>query len=142
MHIEITDNTTFREIQEAFSDFYPYLKFEFYKRPHSKYEASSEKDLIDLSHSIDEVKETHVSGLLELLPASRVADVEKEFEYRFGLPVQILHKQKDKWVQTTGMDDFTLKELNELGRNSSDEFIIDDYEEGLENPEEKPEKLY
>jgi hypothetical protein len=25
--------------------------------------------------------------------------------------------------QTTGMDDFTLKDLNEFGRNSSDEFI-------------------
>ncbi len=30
------------------------------------------------------------------------------------------------------MDDFTLKELNELSRNSSDEFIVSDYEETFE----------
>ena len=39
------------------------------------------------------------------------------------------------------MDDFTLKELNEMGRNSSDEFIISDYEAGFEDSDEKPEKL-
>ncbi|MBX9781723.1 MAG: hypothetical protein K2X48_00380 [Chitinophagaceae bacterium] len=142
MHIEITDNTTFHEIQEAFADFYPYLQLEFYKKPHKKYEASAEKDLIYPGHTVDEVKETHISGLLEILPLSKAADVEKEFQYRFGLPVQILRKEKDKWVQTTGMDDFTLKELNELGRNSSDDFIVDDYEEGFTEEENKPDKLY
>lgn len=61
---------------------------------------------------------------------------------RFGLSVQILRKEKDNWEQTTGMDDFTLKEINELGRNSSDEFILEDYEKGFEDNEEKPEKLF
>ena len=33
------------------------------------------------------------------------------------------------------MDDFTLKELNELGRNSSDEFIVTDYDETFDDEE-------
>jgi len=40
MHIEINDNTSFRHIQEKFSDYYPYLQIEFYKKSHKKYEAS------------------------------------------------------------------------------------------------------
>jgi hypothetical protein len=49
--------------------------------------------------------------------------------------VQIFKKENKGWEQTTGMDDFTLKDLNEIGRNSSDEFIIEDYEEGIEEGE-------
>lgn len=142
MHIEINDKTPLREIQEVFSDFYPYLKLEFYSRQHKKYEASQEIHQIEPNILIGDIKATHTSGILEILPLYKVAEVEKEFLDRFGLSVQVLRKDKKGWEQTTGMDDFTLKELNEIGRNSSDEFIIEDYEEGFEEPEEKPEKLY
>jgi hypothetical protein len=136
MHIDINDNTRLREIQEVFSDYYPYLGLAFYKKPHKKYEASPEQELITAEKTIGELKQTHVSGLLEMMPFYKVADIEKEFGQRFDLSVQILRKEKDGWVQTTGMDDFTLKELNELGRNSSDEFIVEDYEEGFEEDKE------
>lgn len=129
MHIDINDNTTLRHIQEIFSDYYPYLQMEFYKSPHKKYEASAERELIYPGKTIGEVKQTHVSAIIEILPHSKVADVEKEFLQRFGLSVQILRKEKDHWEQTTGMDDFTLKELNEMGRSSSDDFILSDLDE-------------
>lgn len=124
MYIEINDNTTLRDIRRAFSDFYPYLQIEFYTQPHKKYESSDSDDSIPICKKVDEIKKTHVSGLLEIFPADKVADIEKEFLQRFGLPVQVLIREKGKWVQTTGMDDFTVKELNELSRNSSDEYIL------------------
>jgi hypothetical protein len=133
MHIEINDTTQLKSIQETFSDYYPYLQLRFYRRPHKKYEASGEKDWIQTDDAIGAVKQTHVSGILEILPLYKVTDVEKEFQQRFGLSVQIFRKEKDGWEQTTGMDDFTLKELNELGRNSSDEFIVSDYDEQFED---------
>jgi hypothetical protein len=142
MYIEINDNTTLREIQEVFSAFYPYLKIEFYSERHNKYEASDKNHQIDPNILIGDIKATHISGLLEILPLYKVSEVEKEFQQRFGLSVQIFRKEKNTWEQTTGMDDFTLKELNETGRNSSDEFIVEDYERGFEESEEKPEKLY
>ncbi len=132
MHIDINDRTSFREIQKAFSDFYPYLQLEFYTRPHKKYETSLDIDLVLPGKTVGEVKKTHVSGILEIRPQETVADVEKELKQRFGLSAQVFWKDKEVWCQTTGMDDFTLKELNEMGRNSSDEFIISDYEEELE----------
>lgn len=124
MHIEINDNTTLRYIQETFSDYYPYLQIEFYNKAHKKYETSDEANLIYPGKTIDEVKKTHLSAMLEIQPWYKVADVEREFQQRFGLSVQVFWKEKNNWQQTTGMDDFTLKELNEMARNSSDEFII------------------
>ena len=142
MHIEINDNTSLREIQEVFSRFYPYLKIVFYSKHHKKYEPSDEMDEIDPNVLVDDIKTTHVSGVLEILPSYKVSEVEKEFQQRFGLSVQIFRKEKNDWKQTNRTDDFTLKELNEIGRNSSDEFIVQDYEEGFQQNEEKPDKLY
>lgn len=124
MYIEINDNTAIRHIFQKFSDYYPYLQIRFYGKPHKLYGVSPDEDIIPPHKTIGEVKQTHVSGLLEITPVSKVAGIENEFLQRFGLSVQILRKEKDKWEQTTGMDDFTLKELNLLARNSSDEYIL------------------
>ncbi|MBS1915577.1 MAG: hypothetical protein JST87_04820 [Bacteroidetes bacterium] len=142
MHLDITDYTSLQEIQDVFSAFYPYLKIEFYTKPHKKYEATEEASRLDSKLRVNDIKKTHVSGLLEILPMYKVYQVEKEFQERFGLSAQIFLKNNETWQQTTDMDSFTLKELNEMGRNSSDEFIVEDYEEGFEEPEEKPDKLY
>ena len=141
MYLELNDNITLREIQETFSNYYPYLKIEFYSKRHEKYEPSDENREIEPNILISDIKAAHVSGVLQILPLFRVWEVEQEFQERFGLSIQILRKEKDHWEQTTGMDDFTLKDLNEFGRSSSDEFIVSDYEEKFEDVDEKPEKL-
>jgi hypothetical protein len=142
MHIEINDNTPLREIQEVFSAFYPFLSLRFFSRHHKKYEGSDEMTEVDPGILIGDIKATHISGLLEMKPTSKVFEIENEFRQRFGLAVQIVYKDRDEWRQTVGMDDFTLKELNETARNSSDEFILEDYEKGFEETDERPEKLY
>ncbi len=141
MHIDINDNTPLREIQLVFSNFYPFLNVSFFRKGHDKYEASPEEYRIEPNTTVGDIKKTHVSGLLEIQPNYTVAHVEKEFNDRFGLSIQILRKEKDKWVQTLGMDDFRIKDLNEMGRNSFDEFIVNDYEKGFEVTIEKPNKL-
>lgn len=135
MYIEVNDTTTIHHVQKRFEDYYPYLNINFYKVPHKKYEASKEGDLIPGNKKIGEVKKTHVSAVLEIKPDSTVAEIEKEFLHRFGLSVQVLRKQKGEWVQTRGTDDFTVKELNELARNSSDDYILS--EPDSEYPDEK-----
>ena len=129
MYIEINDNTKFKEIQEVFSDFYPFLLIEFYTKKHIKYESSMDIDLVLPDTIVSDVKKTHVSALLEILPLNKVADVEKEFQQRFGLSAQVFWKNKDVWQETTDLDDLTLKELTEMARNSSDEQILNEYEE-------------
>ncbi|ULQ52477.1 hypothetical protein [Flavihumibacter fluvii] len=129
MFLEINDSTTIKEIQQTFSDFYPYLRICFFKKSHGKYEASDEKKMLSPDQLLGEVRKTHVSALLEIQPGYKVANVEEEFQRRFGLSVQVLKMEKGEWVQTTGMDDFTLKELNEFSRSADDGYIISDINE-------------
>lgn len=124
MHIEINDNTTLQEIGKAFSDFYPFLKIEFFKTPHRKYELSGENEIAGPETAIGAIRKTHLTALLEIQPWHTVAEVEQAFQKRFGLSVQIFKKVNGNWVQTTGMDDLKLKDLNVLSRNAADEYIL------------------
>jgi glycerol-3-phosphate O-acyltransferase len=141
MHLKINDNTSLREIEETFSNYYPYLKLEFFHKSHKKYEASLATDRVNPYTKVGDLNLKHMSGALEIRPLYRIADVEKEFRERFGLSIQILCKEKDHWEQTAGMDDFTFKDLNQFGRSSSDELVVSEFDEEFKEVDEKPEKL-
>lgn len=140
MHIIISDQTTIAEIQKAFSDFYPYLEIHFYRSLHIYYEHSPENEHFSSDIPVSSIKKTHAEGIIEILPVNKIRSIEKEFYERFGLTAQILRKEKNALIQTTGEDDFTLNELNILGRNSSDEYILE--EEDIDPREENPENLF
>jgi hypothetical protein len=36
-------------------------------------------------------------------------------------------------MQTTGLDSYSLKEVNELSKNDDDEYVVKDYDEGFEH---------
>ncbi|MDP1763545.1 MAG: hypothetical protein Q8L07_06605 [Sediminibacterium sp.] len=124
MHMEINDYTTLRQIRKKFSEYYPYLQIEFYNTPHRKQEVSERDDMIDHYKTVGMIRKTHLSAILEIQPLYKVSAVEREFRERFGLSVQVLSKEKNNWAQAAGLDDLTLKELNELSRNASDEYIL------------------
>ena len=129
MHLEINDNTILENLQHTFTNFYPYLTIEFYRGQHHRYEASDETVRIDPLKKVCDVLDTHISTLLEIQPWYKVKDIEKEFQERIGISIQIMKKEKEDWEQTTGLDNLTLRDLNILGRNSSDEYIVTDYDE-------------
>ena len=131
MYIEINDKTIIRQIQKKFNLFYPYLQIRFYHSPPGKHEGLADNDLIYAGKSIGEVKQTHISAAIEITPLSKAADVEREFYERFGLAVQIFIKNKADWEQSTGMNQLTLKELNELGRNATGDLIISEPDSDL-----------
>lgn len=142
MHIAINKETLLREIQQAFCNYFPYLKIEFYRSPHRIYIESPVTDQLDLSFTVGELNPGLEEGELQILPEFKVADLEKEFQDHFGVSVQVFRKQENSWEQSTGTDDFTLAQLNRFGSDSSDEKIITDYEQGFIEPDEKPEKLW
>jgi hypothetical protein len=131
MHIQLHDNITLKEIKNVFSDFYPYLKLEFYSKPHLLYESSDEWDVLNDEKKLKEIKDIHIDGIIDIQPTEKVTDLEFEFQRRFGLPVQVLRLEQGKWKQTTGMDTFTLKDVNQYSKNDSDDDLVDEYEEGF-----------
>ena len=79
MHIKIKDHTTIRSIQKTFSNFYPYLKIIFLKKTKSENNILDETNLIFEGKTIAEVKDTHLSSVLEILPLSKLFEIENEF---------------------------------------------------------------
>ena len=131
MHIQLHDNITLKEIKNVFSDYYPYLKLEFYSKTHLLYESSNERDILPDDKRLKDIKEIHIDGVIDIQPTEKVADLEFEFQRRFGLPVQVLRMEQGEWRQTTGMDVFTLKDVNQFSKNDSDDDLVDEYEEGF-----------
>jgi hypothetical protein len=132
MHIQLHDDITLKEIKTVFSDFYPYLRLEFYSKPHLLYESSNERDVLPDEKRLKEIKDIHIDGVIDIQPTEKVTDLEFEFQRRFGLPVQVLRLEQGEWSQTTGMDTFTLKDVNQFSKNDSDDYLVEDYEEGFE----------
>jgi hypothetical protein len=79
-----------------------------------------------------DIRKTHLSMVFEIQPNDRARDVERAFQDKTAIGIQIMMKGNEGWEQTTGLDDLTLKELNQLGQNASDAFIITDYDESIE----------
>lgn len=118
MILEIHNNKTIENIRNEFSEIFPCLGLEFYDEPHKIQEASSNKDQYPHHLKLGEIRKKDNPGMLEIHPWSKTSVIEKEFKSRFGLNVQIFRQHKDKWIQTVGTDELTLKEQNEIGINT------------------------
>lgn len=66
MLIEIDDYKTVAEIQEKFSLCFPYLKIEFYDKPHHWQESSTAEHSIDTATCIENIRKKHDPGILEI----------------------------------------------------------------------------
>ncbi len=136
MHIDINDKTVLKEIQKTFSDYYPFLLMKFYKKPHNKYEESKKVDELDIEKTVGEVSKKNISTTIELKPTERVSNLENEFQNKIGIPIQVFKLENGIWCQTSGLDNLTLKDLNIMGRNSSDDFVMKDVDDEFETEEE------
>lgn len=123
MFIEINDSTTLREFREKLSECFPYLQIELYIKLHKEFDTSGENGCNSFDKSMGDIKQI-AADILEIQPYYKVIDVEMEFQKQFGLPVLIRRNETDIQKQITGTDSLTLKELNEMGKSFSDEFII------------------
>lgn len=106
------------EIQEEFCRRFPFLKLEFFREPHQR-EEPSDGTPCQPDELLKDIRRKHVHGIITIDPSGETGSVEKEFERRFGLNVQIYRYQTDRWIQTAGTDILTLKEQNEISRDSA-----------------------
>lgn len=120
MLLKIFDHEKIDEIQDKFNECFPYLKIEFYSQPHKWHEGSSVDYLIQPGTFIEDIRNTHESGILSIKSWNKTGHVEQEFKRMFGLNVQIFRLHKDKWIQTIDSDELTLKEQSDLAQHSQE----------------------
>lgn len=118
MVLEINDSKTVQDMQQEFSNRFPYLKLEFFYAPHMREEPSNDTPCSP-ANTIGEIRKRHVQGIIEITPDRETGSIEQEFESRFDLHVQIYRLQADQWIQTVGTDILTLEQQNEIAKDSA-----------------------
>lgn len=116
----ITDAKKLSDIQKEFNDKFPFLKIEFYKKPHDAHEGSSERQhVVDVERTIGEVRKVHTKGDLSINGNQMVKTLEQRFFEDYGLNVQVFRRSGDVWLQTTSTDEWSLAEQNEHGKSET-----------------------
>jgi hypothetical protein len=112
MKITISDSYTLHEIQEKFSLIFPYLKIEFFSKPHNIYGSSRKEFIIHPDTQLKDCRSKQLEGQLEIDGNLSVAKMEQQFRHMFGLFIQVFRKSGDVWIETTVTDDWTLNKQN------------------------------
>jgi hypothetical protein len=119
MLLHIDDNTTIADVQDDFSDSYPLLKIEFYEKPHQYRGASQECHRLSPELKLGAIRRKHDPGNLEIYSWFTTGRVERDFENKFGLHVQVFRQEAGAWVQSGSTDGYTLAEQMERARNTA-----------------------
>ncbi|TVQ49878.1 MAG: hypothetical protein EA362_03695 [Saprospirales bacterium] len=113
--MDITNDKKIADIQREFSEKFPKLKIEFYKKPHETGEGSKDELKHDPNSTIGEIRKKGSEGDLSIHGNLKVETLEANFQEQFGLNAQVFRKSGNIWLQTTKTDDWTLSEQNDRG---------------------------
>ena len=119
MQIIINDHRKIFAIQEVFNKMFPYLKIEFFAKPHKSGASSSQKIIKHSSKTLGECRTIHNKGTLTISPGMTVAELEQNFSDVYGLHVQVFRKSGKSWLETSITDGWTLQEQNKQGEELS-----------------------
>ena len=118
MKMNITQNSNTADIREAFENAFDGLKVEFFHHSHKKAEGSPKKDMVSESAEVAQLNPNLKPMSFELNKSMTVNEVERIFEEKLGLHVQVFRKMNITWIETTATDGFTLERQIELSRES------------------------
>ena len=118
MKIKISADTKFNDVQEKFTEVFPFLKVEFYQEKYSENEVST-KDRIFPDKIISDQVKIFKEGSMDITSSRTVAALEKEFYEKFGITMQVSRKSGNIWIETSKTDDRTLESQNDLGKTMS-----------------------
>jgi len=117
--ITINDSKKISDLQKEFNDVFPFLKLEFFHRPHVNHRGSVRKDMFNTGMTLKECNKKDAKGSILLKADMKVSELEELFQNVFGLSVQVFRKSGNAWLETTVTDDWSLEQQNDAGRELS-----------------------
>ena len=122
MIFQINDTVHIRDLQSVFAHAYPYLRIDFFDRPHGWGEGSRNAHQYHPDFRLSLIEGRHVEqGIIEFQPWTKVGALEQLFQELLGVFVQVSRRNGETWIQTAGTDDLNLDEQNEIGRRSMEQ---------------------
>ncbi|MGV3656591.1 MAG: hypothetical protein ACO1NX_01505 [Chitinophagaceae bacterium] len=114
MILSINDNKFIIDLQEKFSECFPYLKIEFYSRPCVPPKMPVFNQVLPGTLKLSDVRKSHEPGLMDIKSYFKTGQVEQDFRQLFGLNVQILRKENNNWIKTTHTKSLTLQQQSQI----------------------------
>ena len=110
MKLILTDDKRIKDIQTAFSNFFPYLRLQFFR-----FHTNPEEPLrvLNPDSKIEDVTYLLREGSIYLTENITVRELEKTFNDRFGLNVHVLRKAGNKWLETMMTKTWSLQLQND-----------------------------
>lgn len=115
----ISDNLTIQQVQDKFQEHFPFLKIEFFRKPHEEMEGTPKVNQIVDNAILGDIRKDSNTGELSIHGNQKVSTLEEHFEDMYGLNVQVFRKSGKVWLETTQTDEWTLSEQNRIGEEMS-----------------------
>ena len=109
------------DIKKAFTDCYPFLKIEFYKRQFSSPGHPEKKEIILSSPALMQLANLPDKKFIDISSSRTVGEVENAFAV-LGLIAEIFRKSGNVWVETSLTSDWTLQQQNLEGEEITRHF--------------------
>jgi len=119
MKIAINDRRKISAIQNDFNEMFPYLRLEFFSKPHDARGSTPKKFMTHPSKTLGECRTKHTSGSIFITPLLTVSKLEENFRDMYGLFVQVFRRSGKAWLETSVTDSWTLEEQNSQGEDLS-----------------------
>jgi hypothetical protein len=114
MIMAIHDNLFVEDVQERFSECFPFLKIEFYKDQSGGEKTLKQNEWIVPKSRIGDIRNDHTQGMMQIKSTDRTGQVKHWFKNIFGLNVQIFRKENNCWIGTTSTNKYSLQQQREF----------------------------
>ncbi|MBX7240855.1 MAG: hypothetical protein K1X92_03835 [Bacteroidia bacterium] len=116
MKLIIQKNEPISTIQEAFHQYFHYLKIEMYSRSHEIHDLSSNKQQLAHNTLFSAIATLKKEGEFEFSEDTPTGNFEMKLWEEFGIGVQVFRRSGHLWIQTASTDDWSLMKQNEESR--------------------------
>ncbi len=136
MKLQINRYDALELVQRMFNSEFPFLKLEFFSRPHEMGMPSEKQHLINPRWTIEACNPSINETTLTIPTAMTVQELEHMFQQTLGLYVQVFRKSGPVWLETTATDNWSLYKQNAEGQelSSSKAQAAEDFPDYHEQP--------
>ena len=118
MKIDISDHRRIYTIQKEFSEQFPFLKIEFFAKPHTSGGAASKKIITQSSKKLGTCRTIHHKGSVGINPEMSVRELCQVFNDEYGLTIKVSRLYGNNWVDAGESDALSLEKQNKEGQQS------------------------
>ena len=113
----INDSIRILDIQELFTEMFPFLKIEFYRK--GVHAGNGTIDIkqpnISKDKTLAEVSTISKNSHLTVSPEMTVSELESFIMDNYGITVQVFRKSGNVWIKTSLTDSWALEDQNHQG---------------------------